>query len=198
MNEIEQYETAVPSARVALKQELQHVLDKWWYAVLIGAILLLCGILALTYPFVMSIGITVVFGVTLLICGTVLIAGSFWIGRWSAFAVQLLIGIAYAVTGVMVAETPVESTTVLTMLIAVMFIVGGTFRAVVSIVERYPMWGWALANGLITMLLGLIIIRNFPEAALWLIGTLVGIEVIFNGWFWIMLGLEMRRQLKAR
>lgn len=198
MNEYNPQPTDLSQPAFPLSRELSHLTDKWWCFVLIGVILLLCGTFALAYPFAASVGITIVFGVTLLIGGAVLIAGSFWTGRWSAFSIQILIGIAYLVTGVMIAETPVESTGVLTMLIAAMFIVGGLFRAVVSLVERFPMWGWSLANGIITLLLGVIIVRHFPEAALWLIGTLVGIEILFNGWFWIMLGVEARRLNQAR
>lgn len=46
-----------------------------------------------------------------------------------------------------------------------------------------------LLNGGITLLLGLMINRQGPSAALWVIGMFVGIEMIFDGWGWIMLAL---------
>jgi uncharacterized membrane protein HdeD (DUF308 family) len=40
---------------------------------------------------------------------------------------------------------------------------------------------------------GLVIYKRFPETALWAIGTLIGIQLIFDGWYWIMLGISLRR-----
>ena len=79
------------------------------------------------------------------------------------------------------------------MLIAAFFIVVGIFRIVVSLVERFPQWGWALLNGAITLIAGIIIYVAYPSSALWVIGLLVGLEMIFNGWTWIMLSLSIRR-----
>ncbi len=58
---------------------------------------------------------------------------------------------------------------------------------------RYPQWGWSLLNGCVTFLLGLIIFRDFGLGAWWLIGLLVGIEMLFSGWSWVMLALAIRR-----
>jgi uncharacterized membrane protein HdeD (DUF308 family) len=52
-------------------------------------------------------------------------------------------------------------------------------------------------NGLITLIMGLVINRQLPEASLWLIGLFVGIEMIFNGWAWVMLAFGLRRVGKA-
>ena len=79
-----------------------------------------------------------------------------------------------------------------TVFLAVLFMVLGVFRASAALVIRFPQWGWALLNGVITFLLGLIIYRHLPTSGLWVIGLLVGLEMLFNGWTWIMLGLEVR------
>jgi uncharacterized membrane protein HdeD (DUF308 family) len=39
----------------------------------------------------------------------------------------------------------------------------------------------------------MVIYRHFPESALWVIGLLVGVELLFNGWSWIMLSLAVRK-----
>jgi uncharacterized membrane protein HdeD (DUF308 family) len=89
-------------------------------------------------------------------------------------------------------DAPVESTALLTMFIAAFFIVVGVFRIIVSLLERFPQWGWALLNGVITLLAGVIIYDSFPASALWVIGLLVGLELLFNGWTWIMLSAVIR------
>ena len=54
------------------------------------------------------------------------------------------------------------------------------------------LWRWALLNGVITFLAGVVIYRNFPDSAVWVIGLLVGLELLFHGWTWIMLSLAIR------
>ncbi len=58
---------------------------------------------------------------------------------------------------------------------------------------RLTQWCWALLNGVITFLCGVVIYRHMPLDALWVIGLLVGIEMFFHGWTWIMLSLAIKR-----
>jgi uncharacterized membrane protein HdeD (DUF308 family) len=69
----------------------------------------------------------------------------------------------------------------------------GTFRALAALVIRFPQWGWALLNGAITLLAGLVIYRHLPYSAPWVVGLLVGLEMLLNGWSWIMLSTALRR-----
>ncbi len=134
-----------------------------------------------------------VLGIVLIVSGIFTIIGAFGAGKWCALLLQLLVGILYLMAGMAIRDAPVESTALVTMFIAAFFIVAGAFRIIVSVVERFPQWGWALINGVVTLLAGLIIYDSFPFSALWVIGLLVGIELLFNGWTWIMLSLVIRQ-----
>jgi uncharacterized membrane protein HdeD (DUF308 family) len=147
----------------------------------------------MTYPFVTSVGVVMVLGILLIVSGAFTIIGAFWAGKWSALLLQLLVGILYVMAGLAIRDTPVESAALLTMFIAAFFIVVGLFRIIVALVERFSQWGWALLNGVVTLLAGIVIYDTFPLSALWLIGVLVGLELIFNGWTWIMLSLVLRK-----
>ena len=175
-----------------VQHELSRLRKQWWWLLLLGCLLVVGGIVALAFPFATSIGVTVVIGTILLICGFATIISAFWTGKWSGFLIQLLIGILYVVLGLSIHEAPLASVLVLTMLAASLFIVAGIFRITAALVLRFPQWGWTLLNGVITTLLGVIIFRHFPETGLWLVGTLVGIDLIFNGWSWIMLAVDVR------
>jgi uncharacterized membrane protein HdeD (DUF308 family) len=87
---------------------------------------------------------------------------------------------------------------VLTKFIAIFLIVAGVFRIVSALVLRFQDWGWVLLNGGVTLFLGVVINRQLPEAALWVIGLFLGIEMIFNGWTWIMIALGLRSYARAR
>ena len=128
-----------------------------------------------------------------MLAGVATIVSSFWIGKWSGFLVQLLVGMIYIACGFVMTEKPVVTAVAMTIFIAVSFVVLGVFRSVGALVVRFPQWGWALLNGVITLVAGILIYRQLPFDALWVIGVLVGLEMFFNGWTWIMLALVLRR-----
>ena len=65
------------------------------------------------------------------------------------------------------------------------------FRVIAAIKERFENWGRVLLNGMISVLLGILIWRQWLSSALWLIGLFAGIEMIFCGWARVMLGLSV-------
>jgi uncharacterized membrane protein HdeD (DUF308 family) len=92
----------------------------------------------------------------------------------------------------MIINRPAESAIELTLIIAFFLIFGGIFRVIYALSERFTGWGWVLLNGGVSLLLGLLVYKQWPGSGLWLIGLFVGIELIFNGWAWIMLSLGLR------
>lgn len=175
-----------------IQHELQRLKSHWWWFLILGVLLVIGGIIALAYPFVSSVGIILVFGAILIIGGIATVIGAFWAGKWSGFLLQLLVGVLYVMAGMVIRDTPLESVALLTLFIAGAFVVVGVFRIVAALVEKFPQWGWALFNGVVTMVAGLIIYDTYPTSALWLIGLIVGLELLFNGWTWIMLSYSIR------
>jgi uncharacterized membrane protein HdeD (DUF308 family) len=176
-----------------LVQEFKHVRSCWCCFLMLGILLVLCGSVAIVIPPLFTLLTAIVLGIALMVAGIVTIVSSFWIGKWSGMLLHLLAGILYLVVGFIVSEQPVAGALVITLFIAAAFIVMGLFRIVSALVVRFPQWGWVLFNGIITLLLGIVIYRHFPKSALWVIGILVGVELLFNGWTWIMLALAVKR-----
>jgi uncharacterized membrane protein HdeD (DUF308 family) len=77
-------------------------------------------------------------------------------------------------------------------MLAAAFLVGGLLRIIIALTHRFRNWGWVLANGVVTFLLGLMIWQRWPEASERVIGLVVGIELIFAGWSWVALALAVR------
>lgn len=184
-----------PTAVSQMKHELEHMSGHWWWFILLGGLLAVCGTAAIVFPPVLvgtTIIVPVVLGVLLMVGGVATIISSFWAGKWSGFLLQLLVGVLYLVVGFVFTENPFETAFALTLFIAILFIIVGIFRTTAALVIQFPQWGWALLNGVITFLAGVIIYRSLPEGAFWVIGLLIGLELIFNGWMWIMLALSLR------
>ncbi len=178
-----------------VKNELQHLRSHWLWVLLLGVLLIVVGTAAIVVPSVTvgtTFAVTLFLGALLMISGVATIVSAFWIGRWGGFLVQLLVGLLYLACGFMMTENPVVSALTITIFIAVSFIVLGTFRCVGALMMRYPQWGWSLLNGAVTLLAGIIIYRQLPLDALWVVGLLVGLELLFNGWTWTMLALFLR------
>ena len=70
--------------------------------------------------------------------------------------------------------------------------VGGIFKIVAALSYRFAAWGWPLVSGIIDVVLGVMIWKEWPASALWVIGLFVGINLIFRGFNWIGLGMALR------
>jgi uncharacterized membrane protein HdeD (DUF308 family) len=146
----------------------------------------------------LSIATTWLLGFLLLASGVAEVLNAFWAGRWSGMLLHLLIGVLYTVTGIIIIDQPAEAAISLTLAIALFLIVSGIFRMVFSISERFTGWGWVLLNGAVSLLAGMLIYKQWPASGLWVIGLYVGIDLLLNGWAWIMLAVGLRRVAKEQ
>jgi uncharacterized membrane protein HdeD (DUF308 family) len=175
-----------------LSEELNHLKQHWGLFLAFGVILIVLGVLAIAMPFVAGLWATLVIGIMLLVGGAVHVVGSFQARGWGAFFLHALVGILYAVTGLLMLDQPVSALLLLTILVAAALLVGGLFRVLLSLVNQFPGWGWVLLGGIIDVILGLLIWQQLPVSAFWVIGLFVGISMVYNGATWVALALSLR------
>jgi uncharacterized membrane protein HdeD (DUF308 family) len=171
--------------------ELRH---NWPWLVLLGVALTAVGLIALWSPWVASLATAVVIGLLLLVAGAVEIVGSIWSRRLTGFFLHLLSGLLSLVVGALCLRAPVDALLALTLLVACLFIAGGTFKIVAAPTYRFGAWGWVLVSGLIDLALGVLIWLEWPASAFWVLGLFLGISLVFRGLNWIGLGLTVREQ----
>jgi uncharacterized membrane protein HdeD (DUF308 family) len=164
----------------------------WGWYLVFGIVLIVLGTIALGSALLMTIASVLFFGWILIVGGVMEVVHAFWHKRWGGFFLDLLTGILYVVAGWMMVTNPGGSAVLLTLLIAMFLVFEGVFRIVAALAVRYPHWGWLLLNGIISLLLGLMIWRQWPYSGLWVIGLFVGIEMLLNGWSLVMLSLAGR------
>lgn len=165
----------------------------WGWYLALGIVLIVLGTIAIGSTFVMTIASVFFFGWLLIIGGIMEVIHAFWHKRWAGFFLDLLTGILYVVAGWMMVTNPAESALLLTLIIAMFLVFEGVFRIVAALAARYPHWGWVMFNGIISLILGIMIWRQWPYSGLWVIGLFVGIEMLLNGWSLVMLSLTGRR-----
>jgi uncharacterized membrane protein HdeD (DUF308 family) len=164
---------------------------------LLGILLIVGGTLAIGYSVFATLVAVTFFGILLVVGGGAQILSAFWAGQWSGFLLSLLAGILYVVVGGMMVARPFVGAEALTLLVGSFFLVGGIFRVVTAMTLRLHHWGWILLNGVVTSLLGLIVLAEWPSSGLFVIGLFIGIDMLFNGWTWVMLSLGLRSLPKA-
>jgi uncharacterized membrane protein HdeD (DUF308 family) len=165
----------------------------WGWFLALGVVLIVLGTIALGSALLMTVASVFFFGWLLIVGGVMEAVHAFWRKRWAGFFLDLLTGILYVVAGWMMVTNPKESAVLLTLLIAMFLVFEGVFRIVAALTARYPHWGWVLFNGVISVLLGILIWRQWPYSGLWVIGLFVGIEMLLNGWSLVMLSLTGRK-----
>ena len=136
--------------------------------------------------------ISVMTSLVLLLGAVFQVVTAFWAHRWRGFFLHMIAGVLYLVAGLFMIQNPVEAALGLTILVAVCLLVGGIIRIVMSVFERFEGWGWVFVNGLVSVLLGAAIWRQWPLSGFWVIGLFVGIEMFLSGLSWLMLGLALR------
>jgi uncharacterized membrane protein HdeD (DUF308 family) len=157
-------------------------------------ILGICAISAATFTTFLSV-VFIGFMITLAGCVIVLDSFTFW-RKQKGFLLHLLMGILYVAVGFMLIESPLAGSISLTFLLGVFYLVIGLFRLFHSSSLRAPRWGWNFFNGLISALLGILILMNWPESSLYIIGLFVGIDLLFCGWAYMMAALSARAVTK--
>jgi uncharacterized membrane protein HdeD (DUF308 family) len=165
----------------------------WGWFLALGIVLIVLGTIAIGSTFVMTIASVFFVGWLLIVGGVMEAVHAFWRKRWAGFFLDLLTGILYVVVGWMMVTNPKESALLLTLIIAMFLVFEGVFRIVAALTARYPHWGWVLFNGVISLVLGIMIWRQWPYSGLWVIGLFVGIEMLLNGWSLVMLSFTGRK-----
>jgi len=164
----------------------------WVFLLGMGIALMVLGLAAIGSSLIATFATVLVFGILLLLGALFQVVTALWGRSWRGFVLHLLAGVLYLIAGVFMIENPLEAAMGLTLLVAICLLAGGFLRIVLGLVERFDGWGWVLLNGFVSVLLGIAIWRQWPLSGLRFIGLFVGIELLFSGLSWMMLGLKAR------
>lgn len=164
----------------------------WWLYLLLGIVLLIAGVIVLGDVVLASVVSAIFIGWTIVIAGILEIVHAFSTRGWKGFLLDLLIGILYIAGGWMLLSNPVATSVTLTLVIGVIWIVSGLFRmALASAIWREG--GPALLlSGILAVLAGAIILAKWPASGLWVLGLLLGIDLVVHGIAWIGFAFAVR------
>ncbi len=170
----------------------REIIQHWGWFLAFGIGVLVLGIAAVVRSVAATVVSMLFFGWLLVLASGIEIAQAVMVGHWAGFFQHLLAAILFGITGLLIVMRPVISAEVATVFMAMFFLIGGLFQLVGSVAVAFPGWGWQAADGIITFVLGLLVLAQWPASGLWVIGLFVGIDLIFYGGAWIALALALR------
>lgn len=183
-----------PPAGSSLGSGIAALRSRWGWIVAIGVLLAICGVIALgSVMLATAVSVTIV-GFMMVLSGAAEMAHGFASKSWGRFFLWVLLGALYALAGVFAILNPFLAATVLTLLLGAGLIASGIVRILLAFQMREGTpWVWVALSGLITLLLGGMILSHWPASSLFVLGLFLGIDLIFAGTSWIAMGLALRR-----
>src|SRR5262249_11761909 len=159
---------------------LEQVRKSWSWFLVLGALLIVLGVLCVGKAQTAPTFSILVLGWILTVCGVLFLVNAFLAFTWHGFFLFLLNGIIRAATGYLLLRHPDAGAAGVSMLLASLFIVAGLFRAVAAAVIRFPRWGWTVFSGIVSFVLGATLLASWPSASTYFIGLLIGIDLIVD------------------
>jgi uncharacterized membrane protein HdeD (DUF308 family) len=161
---------------------------------LTGIVLIVFGMIAIATPAVAGTAVVMVIGGVLLIAGVVQFIQGWRAESWSSRLPPLILGLVTALCGLGVLGHPLLGLGFLTLLLAIFFVVEGTWKIIASFSFRpAPGWLFMLGSGVLGLVLGLLIWKQWPVSGLWAVGVLVGVDLLMTGISMVALAFTVRR-----
>jgi len=172
-------ETASQVIREAMREKVKR--HSFWYLLQSG-LMILGGILALVFPVISSVAIVVFLGWLLIFSGALQAFSLIDVRHVPHFWLQLVSVVLSVLVGILFLRNPGAGLLTLTLLLIVFFMVEGISKIIFSLTIRpFPNWGWVFGSGVVGILLAFYLWANTPVTAIWLLGVLLGIELISEG-----------------
>ncbi|MDH4470168.1 MAG: HdeD family acid-resistance protein [Verrucomicrobiae bacterium] len=165
------------------------------WTIFLGILMMLLGFVALTNQFIATITVTTFIGVILMVGAAIYFIKIFSIHGWQNHIWYLVVALAYGVAGFVFIARPFEAAIAFTFILGWAILIGGVFRIFMAFKLRHHQGaGWVLFSAIISIILGALIISQWPVTGLYILGLFLGIELIFAGAGWLGLGLSTSKQ----
>jgi uncharacterized membrane protein HdeD (DUF308 family) len=176
--------SVIPSeTRTRRHIEFEPSLSKGWrWLLILGIVQLAAGVIAIGLPAAATLAATLVIGWLLLISAIFQLIHAFTVHRWRGFALHLVSALLYGAAGVLLFVKPVQAAAGLTLVLAALLLADGAVRAALAWrVRPRDGWGWVLAGAFASLILGALILIDWPATAIWALGVLLGVQLIVSG-----------------
>ena len=159
-----------------------------------GVILIVAGFLAIMSPLVAGLSLTIMVGAMLAVSGIGQCFLAFKAGAFGQGLMVLIFGVLMTFAGFYMMTQPVAGLASITLILVAYLVATGLFEIIAAFQIRPAQgWGWELFNAIVTLLLGIMLWRQFPLSGAWAVGILFGIKMIFHGWAFVFIGRNVNQ-----
>ncbi|WP_024506513.1 HdeD family acid-resistance protein [Bradyrhizobium sp. ARR65] len=177
----------------ALGSAIRAISGKWGWFVALGVGDLILGGIASTNLMLANLASVLFIGAAVLVSGLFQIVHAFSARGLRSFLFWLLSGLVYAAAGAIIFYDPVLASVELSLLAGVFMVVAGVMRAWAGFHSRPAAgWRWIVAAGVLTLCVGVILIAAWPSVGLWLLGAMLVVDLIFQGWGFLAFGIALK------
>ena len=170
-----------------------NISHKWGWFVALGIAMIALGVAAWLDVVTVTIAGTIFIGASLLVGGALQIIHAFMTKEWRGFILSLFCGILYLAGGLLIMNEPVQGALFLTLLVVAALVVGGIIRIVLALQHRnIAAWGLILLSGIVSIVVGYLLYASLPWSGLWVLGTLIAVELLIQGSSWLYFGIALR------
>lgn len=174
--------------------DLAPLRGKWGWIAALGAVYLVAGVIALGSVVTATVVSVFVVGIMMIVAGAGEVIGAFQIKSWGRFLLWVLIGVLYIIAGFVTFQNPLLAAALLTLILGIALVISGIVRIGVAFsVRREQSWVWVAISGVVTVLLGLMILARWPVSSIYVLGIFLGVDLVLAGAGWIGLGFGLRR-----
>ncbi len=166
---------------------------KWGWILALGIVYLITGIIALGSVVMATAASVFVVGIMMVISGVAEVINAFQIKTWGMFLLWILLGALYIVAGFVTFQNPLLAAVFLTLILGVALVASGIMRIILAFGMREgSAWLWVVFSGVVTLLLGGIILAHWPLSGLYVLGVFLGIDLVIAGVSWIAISLGLK------
>jgi uncharacterized membrane protein HdeD (DUF308 family) len=156
-----------------------------------GIAMILLGFFALADQMVSTAAVATFIGVILMFGCSFQLIKTFTLHGWKNHLWYAVVAVAYGVAGYVFIAHPFKAAIAFTLFLGWAILIGGIFRGLLAFKMRHHKGaGWILFSGAISIILGGLVISQWPATGLYMLGLFLGIELIFAGMGWLGLGLS--------
>jgi uncharacterized membrane protein HdeD (DUF308 family) len=186
----------IGSSPDSLGEAIERLRVKWAAITAFGVLLVVLGVAALFFSLVATVATVTLNGVLFLIAGGAEIGIGMHSRRWSQFFLWVVGGVLYLAAGIICIANPILASAVLTLLLGAGLIGAGLVR--VYLATQLPVGqprGPVFIAAAVTILLGLIIVSHWPLDSVYVLGTLLGVDLLFHGVGWVSFGMGLHSRM---
>lgn len=180
-----------PTRRTSL--DTAYSQQKWRWIVALGALFIVGGLVALFNVMAATVVATVYVAAAMMVAGAWQIVTALQIRPWSRAALWCVVGALTLLAGLAAARFPIPAAVSFTVLIGALLITGGAIKLALAYkLSDLGRWEYIAIAGGLGLVIGLLILAELPTSGLFVLGLLLGVNLLFEGIGWLAMGLGAR------